>query len=73
MAALTWPPPEITERTAPCAECGGTRLRKEARHVRVGGKSIVEVTALTVGELHERGLNERFAAYMRNWTGFVAG
>jgi excinuclease ABC subunit A len=38
---------------SPCAECGGTRLRKEARHVRVGGKSIVEVCALTVGEVHE--------------------
>ena len=38
---------------SPCAECGGTRLRKEARHVRVGGKSIVEVCALTVGQVHE--------------------
>jgi excinuclease ABC subunit A len=38
---------------SPCAECGGTRLRKEARHVRVGGKNIVEVTALTVGQVHE--------------------
>jgi excinuclease ABC subunit A len=38
---------------SPCADCEGTRLRKEARHVRVGGKSIVEITALTVGELHE--------------------
>jgi 2,4-dienoyl-CoA reductase-like NADH-dependent reductase (Old Yellow Enzyme family) len=27
---------------------------------------------LTVGELRERGLNERFAGYMRNWPGFVA-
>ncbi len=43
---------------SPCAECGGARLRKEARHVRVGGKSIVDVAALTVGDLHEfiRGL-----------------
>ena len=38
---------------SPCAECGGTRLCKEARHVRVGGKSIVEVAALTVGDLAE--------------------
>jgi excinuclease ABC subunit A len=36
-----------------CAECEGTRLRKEARHVLVGGKSIVDVTALTVGQLHD--------------------
>jgi 2,4-dienoyl-CoA reductase-like NADH-dependent reductase (Old Yellow Enzyme family) len=27
---------------------------------------------LTVPELRERGLSERFAAYMRNWPGFVA-
>ena len=38
---------------SPCAECGGTRLRKEARHVRVGGKNIIEVTAMTVAESHE--------------------
>ena len=33
---------------SPCEECEGTRLRKEARHVKVGGKSIVEMTALTI-------------------------
>ena len=38
---------------SPCAECGGARLRKEARAVRVGGKSIVEVCALTVGQAHD--------------------
>jgi excinuclease ABC subunit A len=38
---------------SPCSDCGGTRLRKEARNVRVGGKSIVEVTALTVADLHD--------------------
>jgi len=38
---------------SPCPDCDGTRLRKEARHVRVGGKSIVEVTAMTVGELSD--------------------
>ncbi|HEY0711223.1 MAG TPA: excinuclease ABC subunit UvrA, partial [Polyangia bacterium] len=31
-----------------CEECGGSRLRIEARHVLVGGKSIVEMTALTI-------------------------
>jgi excinuclease ABC subunit A len=31
-----------------CPECGGTRLRPEARSVRVAGKAIHEVTALTV-------------------------
>jgi excinuclease ABC subunit A len=30
----------------PCPECGGTRLRREARHVLVAGKPIFEVSAL---------------------------
>jgi excinuclease ABC subunit A len=37
----------------PCEECGGTRLRKEARNVRVGSKSIVEMTAMTIRGAHE--------------------
>jgi excinuclease ABC subunit A len=36
-----------------CEECTGTRLRIEARHVRVGGKSLPEVTALTIKETVE--------------------
>jgi excinuclease ABC subunit A len=36
-----------------CEECGGTRLRKEARFVKVGGKSITEMTALTIRESHD--------------------
>ena len=35
---------------AMCPECGGTRLRAEARAVRVAGKSITEICALTVKE-----------------------
>ncbi len=31
-----------------CAACGGTRLRPEALYARVGGKTIAEVSALTV-------------------------
>ncbi len=34
----------------PCPACTGTRLRNEALHVRVGGKNIAEVTALSVRE-----------------------
>ncbi|HPQ68799.1 MAG TPA: excinuclease ABC subunit UvrA [bacterium] len=34
----------------PCPSCAGTRLRNEALHVRVGGKNIAEVTALSVRE-----------------------
>ncbi|HEY7371883.1 MAG TPA: excinuclease ABC subunit UvrA [Polyangia bacterium] len=36
-----------------CEECGGTRLRKEARFVKVGGKSITEMTALTIREAYD--------------------
>jgi excinuclease ABC subunit A len=34
----------------PCADCGGTRLRPEARAVRLGGRTIAEVGALTIAE-----------------------
>jgi excinuclease ABC subunit A len=30
----------------PCPECGGSRLRREARHVRVGGRTLHELAAL---------------------------
>jgi excinuclease ABC subunit A len=33
-----------------CPECGGTRLRREARDVRVGGRTVDEVSALTVSK-----------------------
>ena len=32
----------------PCADCGGTRLRREARAVRLGGHDIAGVSALTI-------------------------
>ncbi|MDP9147473.1 MAG: excinuclease ABC subunit UvrA, partial [Acidobacteriota bacterium] len=35
---------------ATCSECGGTRLRPEARAVRVAGRSITQVCKLTVKE-----------------------
>ena len=35
---------------ATCPECRGTRLRPEARAVRIGGKSITETCAMTVSE-----------------------
>ena len=35
---------------ATCPECGGTRLRAEARAVRVAGKSITEICTFTVKE-----------------------
>ncbi len=34
-----------------CPECGGSRLRKEALYVRVGGKTIAELVTMPVDEL----------------------
>ena len=36
-----------------CEGCGGTRLRKEALFIKVGGRNIAEVTALSVREAFE--------------------
>jgi len=38
---------------ATCPDCGGTRLRAEARAVRIHGKSITEVCSLTVAEARQ--------------------
>jgi excinuclease ABC subunit A len=38
-------------RVVRCPTCGGQRLNAQARAVRVGGKTLVEVCALPVGEL----------------------
>ncbi len=35
----------------PCADCSGTRLRIEARSVRIGGRSLPELSALPIAEL----------------------
>jgi len=36
-----------------CGACNGERLRLEARWVRVGGRGLVELSRLPVGQLHE--------------------
>lgn len=36
-----------------CSACRGTRLNEEARSVKVGGKTINELCAMELGELHE--------------------
>jgi excinuclease ABC subunit A len=36
-----------------CPDCGGARLRREARDVRVSGRTIDQVSGLTVREAHE--------------------
>ena len=40
-------------RTAPCTECGGKRLKKEALSVYVGGKNIWELCEMSVDKLCE--------------------
>ena len=45
--------PERYLELRPCAACAGTRLRKESLYVRVGGKNIAEVTAMSINEARE--------------------
>ncbi|MCI0341610.1 MAG: excinuclease ABC subunit UvrA [Planctomycetales bacterium] len=40
--------PYLSERT--CPDCQGLRLREESRHVRVAGKTLPELSALTIRE-----------------------
>jgi excinuclease ABC subunit A len=53
----------------PCPECNGTRLTRAARHVFVGGKSLPEVTAMSVADALA------FLQQLRieGWRGEVAG
>ncbi len=37
----------------PCDKCHGARLREEALHVTIGGKNIVDLTRLSIGETDE--------------------
>jgi excinuclease ABC subunit A len=66
-----------------CPECEGTRLRIEARSVRVGGVSIAELSALSVGEaaaflgalelsLAQRTIAERILKEIRERLRFLA-
>jgi excinuclease ABC subunit A len=36
----------------PCSACGGRRIRREALGVRIAGRTIAEITALSVAEAH---------------------
>ncbi|MBC8042490.1 MAG: excinuclease ABC subunit UvrA [Rhizobacter sp.] len=35
-----------------CPNCGGSRLRKDALYVKVGGKTIFDIVQMTIGEAH---------------------
>ena len=41
-------------REVECADCGGQRLRIEARHVKIAGRNIAELAALPIDALHDQ-------------------
>ena len=46
-----------------CSACGGTRLKKEATYVKVGGKSITELVNMPISELKEFFDNLKLSEY----------
>ena len=38
---------------AECSDCGGSRLRKEALHVRVGGRTLAEIVRMNIAQAFE--------------------
>ena len=66
-----------------CPDCGGSRLRKEALYVRVGGRNIAELVRLTVDELitffdtlqldaHDADTARRILVEIRNRLGYLS-
>ncbi|KPK79182.1 MAG: hypothetical protein AMS25_13540 [Gemmatimonas sp. SM23_52] len=65
-----------------CPDCGGTRLKREALNVKIGGRTIAEVSALPVEELrgwlgklkltkHETAVAETILRELRSRVGFL--
>ena len=52
-----------------CHECGGSRLRKEALYVKVGGKNIHELLRMNIGGLREFFRTLKLSEYERNVVG----
>ena len=52
-----------------CHECGGSRLRREALYVKVGGKNIHELLKMNVGQLTEFFRNIELSEYDRSVAG----
>ena len=52
-----------------CHACGGSRLRKEALYVRIGGKTIHDLLSMTVDELVQWLRNAVLSAYEREVAG----
>jgi len=55
----------------PCSACGGTRLRPEALHVRLAGRTIADVAALPIRAAYEFLLGLEFSAERREIAGPV--
>lgn len=58
---------EQFSRTAPCPECHGQRLRREALHFRIGGKNIAELSQMDLGELYNwmKHLDDKLTEHQR--------
>ncbi len=67
-----------------CDECDGTRLRRESRHVSIGGQSLPELTAMPLDQLkqffedleldpHSAAVVERLLREVRSRLGFLVG
>jgi excinuclease ABC subunit A len=66
----------LEDLRVPCDSCGGLRYRPEALEVRVGGRSIVEVLAMTLDETcaffaEDPGITERLHPYVRVGLGYL--
>ena len=60
----------------PCEACGGTRYREEARRIRLGGRSVVEVLELTLEEAvatfaEDRAITDRLEPFLRVGLGYL--
>ena len=60
----------------PCADCNGTRYRPEALGIRLGGRTIVDVLALTLAEAAEvfasdRSVSDRLRPFLRVGLGYL--
>ncbi len=59
------------QTAVPCAACGGSRLRPEALRVRLGGRTIADVNAMTVSTVSEYFAALEFSASERGIAGPV--
>ena len=66
----------LEDLRVPCESCGGSRYREEARAVRLHGRSIVDVLALTIEEAlglfaEDRGIAGRLLPFARVGLGYL--